>query len=267
MSGTPHRILVTGASSGIGEATVRELADRGYEVDLAARRVEKMESIAEDIHSNGGVARVHELDLQSPESIETLAQKMVEQDVPPDTLVNNAGYGVYGRVDQIPIEEARALFETNVTGTMDLTKRAVSWMKSLGHGRVINVTSGVAKRGFPAMNYYSASKAALESLSESMKLELEPFDITVQVVYPIRTETEFSNAARRFVPGEFDFPDHGPTQSAETVAQTIAEGLKSERFRLHPHYSSRFIGVLNEVAPWLVEWVTGLRETVRRTFD
>lgn len=261
------RVLVTGASSGIGEETARELADRGYRVDLAARSVDEMNQIADDIVEGGGEANVHSLDLQSSDSIQQLADELEPLDNPPDILINNAGYGIYGRVDQVPMEQARELYETNLLGTMELTKRAIEWMKELDGGRIVNVTSGVAKRGFPAMNHYSASKAALESLSESMKLEMEPFDITVQVVYPIRTETSFSDVAKRFVPGDFEFPSHGPTQSAETVAKTIADGLKSGQFRLHPHYSSRLIGTLNEWSPWLVETLTGLRDTVRRTFD
>jgi len=147
---------------------------------------------------------------------------------------------------------------------MKLTKLAIKWMKRQGGGRIVNVTSGVAKRGFPIMNYYSASKAALESMSESMKLELAPDNITVQVVYPLRTETGFSAAAQRFVPDDFQFPSHGPTQSADEVAKAIVSGLRSTRFRIHPHYSSKFLGTLNEWFPGFVEWVTGLRELVKK---
>jgi len=260
-------VLITGASSGIGEATARELGNRGYKVILTARRLNRLKTIAKEIRANGGEAEAYELDLQSSNSIQSLVDSLCEMNQPPHCEIHNAGYGIYGRVDQVPVEEARDLFETNLFGAMELIRRSVDWMKNQENARIVTVASAVAKRGFPVMSYYSASKAALESMSESMRLELEPYDITVQIVYPVRTTTEFSDSARRWVDEPFEFPSHGPTQTSKEVAKSIAEGLQSNKFRIHPHYSTKILGTLNEWFPGLVSQLTRLKSVVRETFS
>ncbi len=259
--------LVTGASRGIGEEVARRLAASGYKVFLAARSLGRLQALAQELNETGGQAEAVKLDLQEKESIVKCAEK-VEEHCAGDlgVLINNAGYGIYGRVDQVSLKAARQLFEVNYFGALELTLELLSVLESGAGGRVINVASGVAKRGFPVMSHYAASKAALESISESMREELRPRGIKVQVVYPLRTESGFSKAAQRFVPRGFSFPGHGPTQSAEAVAGTIERALEKNKFRIHPHYSTRLLGVLNELAPGLVARILKFKETVLRSF-
>ncbi len=259
--------LVTGASRGIGEKICLSLAASGYEVFLAARSFGRLQELVEEINETGGQAEAVKLDLQEKDSIVKCAEKVEEAVAGElDVLINNAGYGIYGRVDQVPLEAARHLFEVNYFGALELTLELLSALESGSGGRVINVASSVAKRGFPVMSHYAASKAALESISESMREELKPRGIEVQVVYPLRTESKFSESARRYVPGKFSFPGHGPTQSAEEVAETIARALENNKFRIHPHYSTRLLGVLNELIPGLVARILKFKETVLRSF-
>ncbi len=260
-------VLITGASSGIGAALSRRLAEEGRRVHMAARSTDEMNRWVEQTRPVPGRLRTHECDLRSESSVRQLLDELGQEPAPPRVLVNNAGFGIYGRFDQVPPERARELFETNFFGPLRLTRGMVEWMKSGGGGRIVNVASGVSKNALPAMGSYAASKAALESISESLRLELAPFDITVQVVFPLRTETGFSGRARRFVPEDFSFPSGGPTQTPQQVARAIAEGMKHSRFRIHPHFATRFLGTLNEWSFRLANWILGVRETVRRTFD
>ncbi len=260
-------VLITGASSGIGEETTRLLGENGHQVFLAARSFEKLKKISSEINSAGGQATPVRLDLEDENSISDCAKKINAEAENPFVLINNAGYGIYGRVEEVPLAEARRMFETNFFGALKLTKKLLPLLKSQPAGRVINVASGVAKRGFPVMSYYAASKAALESISESMRLELEPYGIIVQVVYPLRTKTSFSAQAVRYVPDSFEFPSHGPTQTSAAVASAIVRALNCDRFRIHPHYSTKLFGVFNEVFPALTAKVMSLRDTVRRSFE
>ncbi len=255
-------VLITGASSGIGLACARRLAGEGHEVLLASRRENLLQRAAEEINEDGGQADYLPLDLSEESSIESVAQKLLQRASSPDILVNNAGYGIYGLVEDIPLEEARQLFETNFFGALALTRKLLPALKASDSGRIVNVASGVAKRGFPVMNYYSASKAALESMSECLQQELRPYDITVQVVYPLRTETGFSDSARRYVPEDFSFPAAGPTQTAEEVAEAISRGLETDKFRIHPHPSTKLLGVLNEISPLFTAQLLTMKDIV-----
>jgi len=260
-------VFITGASGGIGRATARVLAEGGYRVLLAARRQKQLAQIVEKINNSGGKAKYYYLDLGEEKSIANCARQVLQSKNPPDILINNAGYGIYGLLEDIPVEEARHMFETNFFGALSLTRHLLPALKKSDSGRIINVTSGVAKRGFPVMNYYSASKAALESMSECLKEELEPCGICVQVVYPLRTETGFSQSALRYVPDSFSFPSSGPTQTAGEVALAISRGLKGKKFRIHPHYSTKMLGVLNEICPGLTSRLLKLKDIVDSAFD
>ncbi len=259
-------VLVTGASRGIGEATARELAGGGHRVYLAARSKNRLEQIAGEINEAGGQAEAIELDLQEAASITTCVEKVSEMTPPPGILINNAGYGVYGRVEEVPVGEAREMFETNYFGAVQLIRELLPVLKRARGGRIINVASGVAKKGFPVMSHYAASKAALESISESLRWELEPEGVIVQIVYPLRTNTGFSAAARRFVPDNFSFPSRGPTQFPVTVARAISRGLQTNKFRLHPHFSTRILGLLNEIFPRLVGRIMKFPSTVKNSY-
>jgi NAD(P)-dependent dehydrogenase (short-subunit alcohol dehydrogenase family) len=184
MSGRTNLIaLVTGASSGIGEAAARLLADAGMQVFGAARR-----RLAPELHRITPLT----MDLSDPDSIESSFQSVAEAHGGIDVLVNAAGYGSYGAVEEVPIEEARRQFEVNLFGLARLTQLALPAMRVNGDARIINVSSIGGKIYEPLGAWYHASKFALEGFSDSLRLELRPFGIAVSVIEPGAIATEWS---------------------------------------------------------------------------
>jgi short-subunit dehydrogenase len=175
--------LVTGASSGIGEATARLLKKRGFTVYAAARRVERMEPLkAEGIH-------VLPFDITDDASIRTCVETILAREGRIDVLVNSAGYGSYGAVEDVPLEEARRQFEVNIFGLARLTQLVLPKMRENRFGKIVNITSVGGKVYTPFGAWYHATKHALEGWSDALRIETAPFDIDVVIVEPggIRT--------------------------------------------------------------------------------
>lgn len=175
--------LVTGASSGIGEATAKLLRSKGFEVYGAARRVGQMAALT------AAGAHVLALDITDGASIHSCVDTILGERGRLDLLVNNAGYGSYGAVEDVPIEEARRQFEVNLFGLARLTQLVLPKMREQGAGRIINVTSMGGKIYTPFGAWYHATKFALEGWSDALRLEIQPFGIDVVIVEPggIRT--------------------------------------------------------------------------------
>lgn len=185
----PRTVLVTGASSGIGEATARAFLERGWTVHAAARRTEHMASLAE------AGACVHFLDLTDETSIDDLGSRLTNTTGGLDAIVNNAGIGVYGSVEEVPMEEARRQFEVNLFGIARLTQRVLPAMREARSGSIVNVSSIGGRVYTPMGAWYHASKHALEGWSDCLRLELAPFGIRVIIVEPGAIETEFAEIA------------------------------------------------------------------------
>ena len=176
--------LITGASSGIGEATALELARRGFIVYGAARRVDRMSALA------GRGVRVIEMDVTDDASMTSGVERVLGEQGRIDVLVNNAGYGSYGALEDVPLDEARRQFEVNVFGLARLTQLVLPHMRSRRSGRIVNVSSIGGKMYEPLGAWYHATKFAVEGLSDSLRVELEPHGVHVVVIEPgaIRTE-------------------------------------------------------------------------------
>ena len=183
----PPVALVTGASSGIGLAAAQALLERGFTVVGAARRQEPMAPLVP-----AGLQPLA-LDLAEPASIAAAAERLA-QDHPGgiDLLVNNAGYGVYGSVEETPLAVARRQFEVNLFGLADLTQRLLPAMRQRRSGRIINVSSMGGRIYAPLGAWYHASKHALEGWSDCLRLELADFGIHVVVVQPGIIRTNFA---------------------------------------------------------------------------
>lgn len=192
MSTTPATqmvALVTGASSGIGEATARELAAAGLTVYAAARRTDRMRALAEiGIH-------VLALDVTNDDSMQQAVDTIVAEHGRIDVLVNNAGYGSYGALEDVPMQEARAQMEVNVFGAARLTQLVLPHMRVQRSGTVINVTSMGGKITTPLGAWYHATKFALEALSDCLRMEVAPFGIDVVVIEPGGIRTEWGGIA------------------------------------------------------------------------
>lgn len=181
--------IVTGASSGIGEATARRLRGMGYTVYAAARRVERMAPLAE-----AGIHPVR-VDVTDDASLVGFVEQVIAESGRVDVLVNNAGYGSYGAVEDVPLAEARRQFEVNVFGLARLSQLVLPYMRRQGAGRIINISSIGGKIYQPFGGWYHATKFAVEGLSDSMRLELAPLGIDVVVIEPGAIATEWSGIA------------------------------------------------------------------------
>src|SRR3954451_4317884 len=190
MNQTQKVALVTGGSSGIGECTVRELLGAGFTVYTAARRVERMEALADQ------GAHVFAMDVTLDASMVAGIRRVVEEQGRIDVLVNNAGYGSYGAVEDVPIDEARRQFEVNVFGLARLTQLVTPHMRRQGSGRIINISSIGGKFYEPFGAWYHATKFAVEGFSDSLRMELKPFGVDVVIVEPGPIITEWNEIAR-----------------------------------------------------------------------
>ena len=176
-------VLVTGASSGIGEDTARRLQALGYIVYGAARRTDRLQALTAD-----GI-RPLAMDVTDDASMTSGVNRLLEETGRIDILVNNAGYGSYGAIEDVPIDEARRQFEVNVFGLARLTQLVSPHMRTRGSGTIINISSIGGKLTTPLGGWYHATKYAVEALSDALRMELRPFGIDVVVVEPgaIRT--------------------------------------------------------------------------------
>ena len=181
--------IVTGASSGIGEAIAMSLAREGFAVYAAARRVEQMAALA-----SAGVTTVL-VDVTDDDSLVALVDRVISEQGRIDVLVNNAGYGSYGALEDVPMTEARRQFDVNVFALARLTQLVLPHLRARGSGRVINVSSMGGKIYEPLGSWYHATKFAVEGLSDSLRMELAPFGIDVVVIEPGAIKTAWGGIA------------------------------------------------------------------------
>lgn len=210
--------VVTGASSGIGAATARELARRGAAVVLAARDAERLEGLRREIESSGGRALPVRTDVASRDSVRRMIGRAVGELGGVDILVNNAGLGLSGKISEVRPEDLRYVFEVNVIGALHCIQEALPHM---GPGsRIINVSSVIGKRSIPMVGAYCATKAALNALSDALRVEVAGMGITVTSVYPGTTRTAFRENSRRTGGEKRGWRPRGV--SPERVARRIA---------------------------------------------
>ena len=182
--------LVTGASSGIGEETVKGLLAAGYTVYAGARRVERMQKLAD------AGACLLPLDVTDEASVTAAVQTILRDSGQIDVLVNNAGYGSYGALEDVPMDEARRQFDVNIFGLARLTQLVLPTMRAQRSGRIVNISSVGGKLGEPFGSWYHATKFAVEGLSDSLRMELRQFGIDVVVIQPGAIVSEWNRIAR-----------------------------------------------------------------------
>jgi len=182
-------VLVTGASAGIGYAAAELLLKSGYRVYAGARRVEKMRGL----EALG--ARTFSLDVTDEASLAAALERVLAEGGQLDALVNNAGYGAHGAVEDVPIDEARRQFEVNLFGLARLTQLVLPHMRARGSGAIINISSIAGKLSMPTGGWYHASKHALEAYSDALRLEVAQSGIKVVLVEPGPIRTEWDNTA------------------------------------------------------------------------
>jgi short-subunit dehydrogenase len=258
-------ILVTGASSGIGLATARLLAERGFTVFGTARKPASAES--------QGVKMVA-LDVRSDDSVRACVGQVVATAGRLDVLVNNAGYSLTGAAEETTVDEAKAQLETNFFGVMRMVNAVLPGMRAAGAGKIINVSSLAGNTAIPYSAFYSASKFAVEGYSEALWYEVRPFGISVSLVEPGFVNTpigEASPSAERLLPAY----DATRKQMLTAFGHSLRAGIPPEQVarRLlqiieNPHPGLRYpvgkqatwLPRLRNVVPWSV-YAAGVRKT------
>lgn len=203
----PQVVLVTGASAGIGKATVELLLQEGYIVYGAARRTAQMR----DIEAKG--ARIIAMDVTDERSLRDGVNQIIQEQGRIDVLFNNAGYGAYGAVEDVPLAEAKRQFEVNLFGLSRLTQLVLPYMREQKSGKIINTSSAGGKVYTLLGAWYHAAKHALEGFSDCLRVELKPFGIDVIVIEPGATESEWAEIVY----------DHVQKASGHTAYRKLAD--------------------------------------------
>jgi short-subunit dehydrogenase len=182
-------IVITGVSSGMGKATALLLAQNGYTVYGGARREEKLQELEKQ-----GI-KTAKLDVTDDKSVTEFINFVLEKENRIDVLINNAGYGEYGAVEDVTLENAKKQMEVNLFGVARMTKAVLPIMREQKSGKILNVTSIGGKMATPMGGWYYASKFAVEALSDSLRNEVRQFGIEVVVIEPGGVKTEWSDIA------------------------------------------------------------------------
>jgi short-subunit dehydrogenase len=212
-------VIVTGASSGIGEATARLAHSRGARLVLAARRGDRLTALADELPGAIAVAA----DVTVPAQVADIVQAALDGFGRIDALVNNAGQGLHVPVEAVALDDIRAVLELNVLAPLALMQAVVPIMRSQGGGAIVNISSGTTRRTITGVGPYAATKAALNTLSEVARAELVGDGITVSLVVPALTDTGFHDVLRA---GFFD-PRARPMCTPEQVARAVIEAIET----------------------------------------
>jgi NAD(P)-dependent dehydrogenase (short-subunit alcohol dehydrogenase family) len=235
-----YTILVTGGSSGIGFETARQLARKGHKVFAAARRVEMMEPLRSD-----GVIPVF-LDVCDEKSIDAC----LLETGPVDILINNAGFGYFGAIETVPLEEARRQLEVNVFGLATLCRKVLPSMRERGFGRIINVSSVAGRMCMYFGGWYHVSKYAVEALSDSLRMETAGFGVDVVLIEPGGIRTDWGIIAAKHL-----------AESSKGTA--YEEDAQREAVVMHNGYSSHLLAPPSAVTRAIMRAVRARRPRAR----
>ena len=254
----PPVVVITGASAGIGRATAVRFAREGAAVVLAARSRERLQRLARRLEERFGVETLAiACDVRDREQVDALVEAALASFGRIDVLVNNAGYGLYGRIEDTPDEAFRDLLETNVLGVHHAVRAVLPHMRRQASGHIVNVGSVVGKRSWPYHGAYAASKFALTGLTQALRGELAGSGVSVTLVLPASTETEFFANARTYS-SEYTPAPLGPVQTPGQVARAIVRSVQRPSPEVHMQPLMRIAHVLAEVFPGLTAWASEL---------
>jgi short-subunit dehydrogenase len=214
-------MVITGATSGIGLTTARMAAEQGAKLVLAARSADALDQLASELRKQGSQVCTVAADVGEPADVERIGRAAMERFGRIDTWVNNAGISIYGRIEDIPLEDHRRLFQTNFWGVVHGSLEAVKHMKSRGGGALINLGSEASDRAIPLQGMYSASKHAVKGFTDALRMELEhdKAPISVTLIKPAAVDTMFTVHAKNYMDKEPALPE--PIYAPEIVARAI----------------------------------------------
>lgn len=237
-------ILITGGSSGIGYETAKSLAEQGHIVYAAARRVERMEPLRElDVHPLS-------MDVTDETSMQTVVSTLLSEQGHIDVLINNAGYGSLGAVENVTSEEAHRQLEVNVFGLAQLIQLVLPTMRAQHSGRIINIASIAGKVTLANCGWYNVSKFAVEALSDALRMEVKPYGIDVVIIEPSAIKTDWGLIAA----------DHLYDSSQGTVYETFAT---KEATLMRKLYTSNLLSGPDKVRKAICKAVNARRPRLR----
>lgn len=235
-------IIVTGASMGIGMASAKELSKRGGKIVLAARSKDKIDALAQELPESLAI----ETDMTDPKSIQHMIDETLKKYGRIDVLINNAGRGIYGAVENVDVHEYEKIVDLNVIGVLTAMQDVIPVMRRQGGGAIVNVSSMVSKNYFPSLGAYASTKYALNALSLTARAELEKDHIIVSVVHPTMTDTDFGKNSVKSDEMAKQMQSRTregmPTpDSADYVAGRIALAIESGEAEIYAHDEMRKI--------------------------
>lgn len=230
--------LITGSSSGIGLETAVMLSNAGFKTYSSMRNLGKSKNIREIANKDNLPLHVIQLDVSDDGSVRDAITKIVTAEKRIDVLVNNAGYGLFGSVEDMSMEEIKAQFETNFFGVVRVTQQVLPVMRKQRSGKIVNVSSVGGRIGLPVLSAYHSTKFALEGLSESIAFELEPFGIRVIIIEPGVIRTNIINSSISAKKGQDPkSPYFSLTQNLDKSFKTMMASPTS----LHPQEVAKVI--------------------------
>lgn len=249
-------IVLTGASSGFGRGAALQLGRRGAKVVLAARDEAALREVAQEIAVHGGEALAVPTDVADWGQVESLARAAVERFGRIDTWINDAGVGIAGPIADVDVADFQRLVQVNVMGTIHGVKAALPHMKAAGGGAFINIGSVAGVRTFPLQTVYSATKHAVKSFTEGLRLELnrEPGEFHVTYIAPAAINTPFFSDARSQLGGvQVDAPD--PVYAPHDVVDSIVFAVENPRRDIFVGGGGKLFDVIQRVSPGFADWL------------
>jgi len=270
MNTPSKRILLTGASAGIGEALARELARQGHRLAITARRAERLEALAADLRGQGADVAVFAADLADPDALRPLVDNVAGHFGGLDVLINNAGYGLSRPFSEEPAEDLRHQIEVNLAAPILLTREALSHLIQ-AKGTIINVGSSITCVAVPIFGVYGATKAGLAYWNDALRREVRHKGVRVCLVEPGPVKTEFlqviqehdrqgierhgwapkTEAARRLTERPPDFLVANAAQAARRIARLVVQPKRRLSVLRRAVWPFRLIGGCVQVAPWI----------------
>lgn len=243
-------IVLTGATSGIGLATARMAAEAGAKLVLAARDADALDGLAHEMRQlrRAEVATV-KADVGDPADVARIGQAAIDQFGRIDTWINNAGISVYGKCEEVALEDMQRVMQTNLWGVVNGSLEAVRRLKANGGGAIINVGSEVSDRSIPLQGTYSASKQAVKAFTDSLRMELEKDQVPVSItlVKPASIDTPFTQHAKNYMDMEPALPP--PLHAPELVARAILSAAEAPKRDLFVGGRARAVSMAAQLMP------------------
>jgi short-subunit dehydrogenase len=245
------RVLVTGASQGIGRALAASAAKRGCKVLAAARSQPLLDELAKEVRTPGGTIETVAADVTSPADRQAMVDAAQKHFGGLDILINNAGIGATGHFMDSDPAVLRQIFEVNYFGLCEVTRAFIPILKKGTTPAIVNISSVVARRALPARSLYSSSKFAVAGLSEAIRAELSKDGIDVVVVNPGLTQTNFS---QNMLEAKAKLSlDHKRGMTSEQVAEATLDAVAANKTEVTLTFQGKLLVLVNRYAPWVID--------------